>query len=312
MRAVVLNSHGQIDEVVGLATVQEPPLRPSDLRVEMRAASVNPIDWLIVAGALRVLPDEAFPLLLGSDGAGVVTAVGTDVTGFSVGDQVFFRVAPDRTGTFATVAVVDAALAAPMPASVSFVEAAGIPLVALTAWQGLVEQARVEAGQRLLVHGGAGAVGAAVVQIARHLGLHVTATAGTEDVEWVRGLGAEQVIDYRTQSFANEAEPYDVVFDTVGGETQDRSFSVLKRGGTLVSVLGVTDADKKAELHDVSVRPFFMRPDGAQLARMAALVDAGALRSRTDSVFPLEAAPQALSRSASGRAKGKVIISVDE
>ncbi|MCX4781659.1 NADP-dependent oxidoreductase [Streptomyces sp. NBC_01264] len=310
MRAVVSKSHGKIEEVVGLATVDEPPLRPSDLRVEMRAASVNPIDWLIVAGALRVLPDEAFPLRLGSDGAGVVTAVGADVTGFSVGDQVFFRVAPDRTGTFATVAVVDAALAARMPASVSFAEAAGIPLVALTAWQGLVEQARVEAGQRLLVHGGAGAVGAAVVQIARHLGLHVTATAGAEDADWVRDLGAEQVIDYRTQSFEDAAEAYDVVFDTVGGQTQDRSLSVLRRGGTLVSVLGVPDAEQKAKLHDVTVRPFFMRPDGAQLARIAALVDTGGLRSRTDRVFPLEDAPQALIRSASGHAKGKVIISM--
>ncbi|MFI8105929.1 NADP-dependent oxidoreductase [Streptomyces sp. NPDC086023] len=309
MRAAISESYGKIEDVVRVSTVDEPDLRPTDLLVEVRAASVNPIDWLIVTGYMRVLSEAAFPLRLGSDGAGVVRSVGSEVTGFDVGDHVYFRVAPDRTGTFAELVAVDAALVARAPASASFVEAAGIPLVALTAWQGLTEQAEVSAGQRLLVHGGAGAVGAAAVQLARHLGLHVTATAAAEDAAWLQGLGADRVIDYRTQAFEDVPGEYDVVFDTVGGDTQKRSYTVLARGGTLVSILGAPDAEHLGQLFGVRVRPFFMRPDGGQLARIAELVDAGALRSRVDSVFSLEDVREALTRSASGHAKGKVIVS---
>ncbi|MER6076436.1 NADP-dependent oxidoreductase [Streptomyces sp. NPDC001817] len=308
MRAAISESYGKIEDVVRVSTVDEPALRPTDLWVEVRAASVNPIDWLIVTGHMRGPSEEAFPLRLGSDGAGVVCAVGSEVTEFKVGDEVYFRVAPDRTGTFAEFVAVDAALAARKPASASFVESAGIPLVALTAWQGLVEQAEVAAGQRLLVHGGAGAVGAAVVQLARHFGLHITATAAAEDADYLRELGADRVVDYRTQAFEVFPGVYDVVFDTVGGAVQERSYAVLARGGTLVSIVGAPDAKQQAYLFDVQVKPFFMRPDGDQLTRIAELVDAGALRSRVDSIFPLENVREALTRSASGRAKGKVVV----
>ncbi|MEV7417055.1 NADP-dependent oxidoreductase [Streptomyces sp. NPDC089919] len=310
MRAAIAESYGNIEDVVRVSVVDEPVIGPTDLYVEMRAASVNPIDWLIVTGRVRILSETAFPLRLGSDGAGVVRAVGSEVADFEVGDEVYFRVAPDRPGTFAEFVAVDAALAARKPASATFVDAAGIPLVALTAWQGLVEQAGASAGQRLLVHGGAGAVGAAVVQLARDLGLHVTATASAQDTAWVGSLGADRVLDYRTQAFDAGPDSYDIVFDTVGGETQTRSYAVLAHGGTLVSTVAAPAADVHAHLYGVQVKPFLMRPDGDQLARIADLFDAGALRSRIDSVFSLADVGEALGRSASGHAKGKVVVVV--
>ncbi|MFE9566488.1 NADP-dependent oxidoreductase [Streptomyces sp. NPDC006487] len=308
MRAAIAESYGNIQDVVRVSAVDEPAIGPTDLYVEMRAASVNPIDWLIITGHVRFLSEAAFPLRLGSDGAGVVRAVGPDVAAFAVGDEVYFRVAPDRPGTFAEFVAVDAALAAHKPRSATFVDAAGIPLVALTAWQGLVEQAEVTAGQRLLVLGGAGAVGAAVVQLAKGFGLHVTATASAQDAEWLHALGADRVVDYRTPAFDTAPDMYDVVFDTVGGDTQRRSYAVLARGGTLVSTVAAPHAEAREHLYGVRVKPFLMRPDGDQLARIAELSDAGALRSRIDSVFSLEDVRDALGRSASGHAKGKVII----
>ncbi|GAA2808387.1 NADP-dependent oxidoreductase [Kitasatospora paracochleata] len=309
MKAAVITTYGQVGDVVTVTEVPTPAVGPRDVLIEARAAGVNPIDHLIVKGFLSA-GEPTGPLVLGSEVAGVVAAVGAEVTGFAVGDEVFTRVDPRVGGAFAQYVAVDHALVTAKPQQLSFEEAASLPLVALTAWQALTEQAKVGAGSRVLIHGGAGGVGSVAVQIAKHLGAHVVATASGDSVDLVRELGADEVIDYRVEKFDEVLSDLDVVFDTVGGETQDRSFAVLKPGGTLVSIVPIADVEAKKAAWNVRAGAFFMRPDGAQLARIAQLVTTGELRPIVQHVFPLDAAVDALLQVERGGARGKTVIAV--
>ncbi|MDF3299283.1 NADP-dependent oxidoreductase [Streptomyces tropicalis] len=309
MKAAVITRYGDIDEVVGVADVPTPALGPEDVLIEVRAAGVNPIDHLIVKGFLAA-GELTGPLVLGSEAAGVVSATGPEVTRFAVGDEVFTRVDPRVGGAFAEFATVHQDLVAAKPASLSFEEAASLPLAGLTAWQALTEQATVGEGSRVLIHGGAGGVGSVAVQIAKALGAEVIATASTDSVDLVRDLGADRVVDYRTERFDELVSDLDVVVDTVGGATQERSFRVLKPGGTLVSVVPVADAETRKAEWKVDARSFFMRPDGAQLARLADLVRDGRLRPLVQKVFPLGATADALTGVQHGGARGKTVLRV--
>ncbi|MFE3632084.1 NADP-dependent oxidoreductase [Streptomyces goshikiensis] len=309
MKAAVINQYGQVRDVVRVTDVPVPAVGPRDVLIEVRAAGVNPVDHLIVKGFLST-GEPSRPLVIGNELAGVVTQVGAEATRFAVGDAVFSRVDPRVGGAFAEYVAVDESLVAAKPSRLTFEEAASLPLVALTALQALTEQADVRSGTRVLIHGGAGGVGSAAVQIAKQLGAEVVATAGSGSVELVRELGADRVIDYRTEKFEEVVSDVDVVLDTIGGETQERSFGVLKSGGTLVSIVAVPDAEAKKARWNVEARSFFMRPQGEQLAHLAGLVESGQLRPIVETVFPLDEASEALQKVERGGARGKTVISV--
>ncbi|MEU3902434.1 NADP-dependent oxidoreductase [Streptomyces goshikiensis] len=309
MKAAVINQYGQVRDVVRVTDVPLPAVGPRDVLIEVRAAGVNPVDHLIVKGFLST-GEPSRPLVIGNELAGVVIQVGAEASRFAVGDEVFSRVDPRVGGAFAEYVAVDESLVAAKPSRLTFEEAASLPLVALTALQALTEQADVRSGTRVLIHGGAGGVGSAAVQIAKQLGAEVVATAGSGSVELVRELGADRVIDYRTEKFEEVVSDVDVVLDTIGGETQERSFGVLKSGGTLVSIVAVPDAEAKKARWNVEARSFFMRPQGEQLAHLAGLVESGQLRPIVETVFPLDEASEALQKVERGGARGKTVISV--
>lgn len=334
MQAAFIRGYGGGD-VLEVGDLPEPRPGPGDVLVRVRAAGVNPLDWKIRDGALRAIRSFRFPLVLGNELSGVVEAVGDGVTRVAPGDEVFGRVDKDRPGAFAELAVVRAEVLAPKPARLTHEEAAAIPLAGLTAWQALTERGGMKRGQRLLVHAGAGGVGSFAIQLGRILELRVTTTASPANHELVKELGAEVVIDYRSQRFDDLLRNQDMVLDTVGGETLARSFRVLRPGGVLVTIAGVPDGATMRELgagflmrtlgdlmnwrnHRAARAAgcrfgyLFMRPDGAQLERLAGFVEARRLRPVMDQVYPLAEARQALTRSASGHARGKIVLRIAE
>lgn len=328
MKAFVVTSYG----ADGLRPADSPIPTPGsdDVLVEVRAAGINPLDAMIRNGEFRQLLRYRRPFALGHDVSGVVTKVGAGVRGFQVGDAIYARPRDLRIGTFAEFIAVDAADVALKPASLSFEQAAAVPLVALAAWQALVDVAQVRPGQKVLVHAGAGGLGSTVVQVARHLGAHVAATAHTRNVDRVRGLGADEVIDHTTTDFAEVLAGYDVVLDALGGTNLEKSLTVLRRGGLAISVVGPPDPAFATQLgrpllkpalglmsHKVRIRArrlgvryafFFMKADGARLAQLAALYDDGTLRPVLDRTFPFDDTAGALAYVEQGRANGKVVV----
>lgn len=332
MKAAVIDRYGSND-LVRLADVVVPTMGPTDLLVRVRAASVNPLDVKTRAGQVKVLLKYRFPLVLGSDLAGEVAEVGAQVTRFRKGDAVYARLDAERIGAFAEYAVVREGAAADKPTNVTFEEAASLPLVALTAWQALVEIGKLGAGQRVLIHAGSGGVGSIAIQLARHLGATVFTTVGRRNVELVERLGADVPIDYRSERFENVARDCDVVLDSQGGDTLVRSFECVRPGGVVVSIggtpsaafarrwglnpllvlaLGVMSrkASAAARRHDARYEYLFMRADGDQLREITRLVEGGAITPLVDRVFPLAQVRDALAYSESGRATGKVVVQV--
>jgi NADPH:quinone reductase-like Zn-dependent oxidoreductase len=268
-----------IDEVV------RPTPAPDQVLIRVAAAGVGPWDALI--REQKSVVDVPLPITLGSDFAGTVEGVGADVRDWSVGDRVYGGTNPQFVGAYAEYALASAKMIARMPASLSFVEAASVPVVAVTAWQMLFDYAKAQAGQSVLIHGGAGNVGAYAVQLARRAGLHVFATAGSGDVGFVRGLGAETVIDYRTARFEDVVPPVDIVLDLVAGETRKRSFGVIKPGGILVSAVSDVGAEEGAP-STIRTVFFLVEVTTARLEDLTSLFDRGELRARVGSVLPLE------------------------
>ncbi|MFE2738244.1 NADP-dependent oxidoreductase [Streptomyces sp. NPDC059349] len=305
-----------------------------DVLVRIHAASVNPLDLKLRDGAFKAFLPYHLPLVLGNDLAGVVVQVGSAVTRFAVGDEVYARPDKDRIGTFAELIAVHQDDVALKPATLTMEEAASLPLVALTAWQALVERAQVRPGQKVLIHAGAGGLGSIAVQLAKALGAHVAATASTAKVDLVKGLGADVVIDYKTQDFETVLDGYDVVLDTLGGETLAKSLRVLKPGGKAISVAGPPDAAfarelganpilrlamsalsfktrRSAKRRNVTYSFLFMKASGDQLRELTQLIDAGKIRPVVDRVFPFEQTRQALEYVEKGRAKaGKVVVAM--
>jgi alcohol dehydrogenase len=308
---------------------------PGELLVRVRAAGVNPLDYKTRDGAVRMLLPFSFPLILGTDLAGDVEAVGSSITRFKVGDAVYSHLDNDRIGAFAEYALVRESVAARKPASLDYTQAASLPLVGLTAWQTLIELARLRAGQKVLIHAGSGGVGTFAIQLAKHLGARVATTAGARNHALVKSLGADVAIDYRTTRFETVAKDQDVVLDTQGGDTLLRSFEAVKPGGVVVTIGGRPDdkfarawglslpfvwilgflnrkVDRRAKETSVRFEYLFMRANGEQLERIGALVDQGVIKPVLDKIFPLEATAEAISYVESGRAVGKVVIRVAE
>lgn len=308
MKAIRIHEYGNADTL----TYEDAPMPepgPGDVRIRVHAAGVNPVDWKIREGYLAAMLPYAMPLTLGWDVSGVVDALGAGVTGLAKGDAVFSRPDIARNGTYAQYAIVRASEVAAKPERLSHNEAAAVPLAALTAWQGLFDHAGLTKGERVLIHAGSGGVGSFAIQFAKWAGAHVIATASGTNEALVRELGADEFVDYRTQQFEHALANVDVVLDTIGGETQERSFSLLGTGGRLVSIVGTPDAEKLAAI-GATGGMFMVQPSSEQLARIAALIDEGHVQVLIDSVFPLSEARIAHEKSQSGRAKGKIVLEV--
>lgn len=330
MRAARIHAYGD-PEQLRVDDVDEPEVGPRDVLIAVRAAAVNPIDFKLRSGAQRAVVRWKLPHTLGMDASGVVEVVGSKVTRFSPGDEVYCSPTHRRPGTYADkVAVAESAVAF-KPRNVSFAEAAGVPLAGLTAWQSLVDAIDVTKGDRVLVQAGAGGVGSLGIQIAKHRGAHVITTCSPRNEALVRRLGADEVIDYRAQDVVEAVGACDVVFDTLGGDARDRSLALLSRGGRMVSVMGgIPDAVEKHGAHlgvvvavsglvgfalrcmarGVTFRYVVRKPDADDLAELTALIEAGKLEPVVDSVMPLEQVVDAHKLSESGRARGKIILAV--
>jgi NADPH:quinone reductase-like Zn-dependent oxidoreductase len=333
MKAFVVAQYGK--DGVRAADVPEPKVGTNDVLVKVSAASINPLDKMVRNGEFKQLLKYKTPFVLGHDVAGVVVQVGATVRDFKVGDEVFARPRDLRIGTFAEYIAIDQNDVAHKPASLTLHEAAAVPLVALAAWQILVEKAQLKPGQKVLVHAGAGGLGSTVIQLAKHLGAHVatTTTGATEGL--VRDLGADEVIDYTKQDFSQILSGYDLVLDSLGGENLMKSLTVLKPGGLAIGVAGPPDSGfakqlgapkpfqfvmsflsrkvrKAAKKLGVRYSFFFMRANGSQLGKLAALYDAGDLRPVLDSTFAFERTLDALTYVESGKVRaGKVVVTLD-
>jgi NADPH:quinone reductase-like Zn-dependent oxidoreductase len=297
-------------EVMRLERVPRPDPGPREVLVKVRAAGVGPWDGWIRAGR-SALP-QPLPLTLGSDLAGDIVAVGSDVSEFRVGDQVYGVTNPRFIGAYAEYAMASAAMIARKPTSLTYVEAASVPVIAVTAWQGLFDEARLKADQTVVIHGAAGNVGAYAVQLARRAGIRTVATAATDEVARVRKLGADTVIDFQTRRFEDEVREVDAVLDLVGGETQECSFRVLRRGGRLISAVSHPDQNL-ARRHGVDATFFLVKVTSQALTEIAGLIDGGKLRTRVGTVLPLADAREAhfILEGRRPPSKGKIVLSVE-
>ncbi len=308
-----------------------PAIGDRDLLVDVRAASLNPIDFKMRDGKVKFVTRPPMPIGLGCDVAGVVVAAGKDVSRFHAGDEVFARLEKHRMGGLAEQVAVDESVVATRPRSISFEQAAAIPLAGLTALQALREVAALQSGQRVLIHAGAGGVGSLAIQIAKHLGATVLASGSTRNLELIRSLGADQAVDYTTGE-VEQLRDLDVVFDTLGGDSEPRSLGQVRRGGVVVGVSGLPDLAFARTSMPAWIRPviwlatggrrraahragaefryLFMHPDGVQLAELAAWIDAGTLRPIVHRSYPFADVREAFAELERGRARGKIVVTL--
>jgi NADPH:quinone reductase-like Zn-dependent oxidoreductase len=310
MRAARINGYGGQDVMKTVDDAPKPVAGPGQVLVEVQAAGVNPFDVKLGSGMYKNGIPLEFPAVLGGDVAGTVAEVGEDAAGFEVGQAVYGMAnAAGGQGSFAEFTTVKAEQLAAKPASVEFVEAAALPLAAVSAYQALADHMNLKTGQKILIHGGAGGIGSLAIQIAKDIGAYVATTASADDTDFVKSLGADEVIDYQTQDFSTLLKDYDAVFDTVGGETNTKSYTILKKGGALVSMVQPAD-EALAKQYDVKYTQQSSKATAERLAKIAELVDSGKLKAEVDKVFPLDQAAEALEYLKTGHPRGKVVIQV--
>jgi 2-desacetyl-2-hydroxyethyl bacteriochlorophyllide A dehydrogenase len=306
MKAAIIKEYGAPIEI---SDVPQPALLADSVLIEVHAASVNPVDGIVQAGYLKEMMPITFPFTMGFDVSGIVVEVGDQVSKFKKGDEVFSRPNGMQAGTIAEYAVIKEEELAFKPSNIGHQEAASIPLVGLTAWQALVAKGTLQKGQKVLIHAGSGGVGTLAIQMAKHLGAEVATTTSATNAEMVKNLGADVVIDYKTQKFEEELSDYDLVFDMMGGEIMEKSFKILKKGGCLVSIKG-EDSKGLAEQYGVRFEAFFMWPSGEMLSQLAQLISDGALKPIIDRTFSIDQIQEAYGYLQTGRAKGKIVIQV--
>lgn len=309
MQAIRIHQYGNAEQLC-LDTIPRPTLRPHDVLVKVHAAAINPVDWKIREGYLAEMLGHTLPLTLGWDFSGDVVAVGEQVTQWQVGQAVYSRPDITRDGSYAEYIAVDADDIALKPQCLTWQQAAAVPLAALTAWQALYDTAKVKKGDRVLIQAGAGGVGCFAIQLAKLRGAYVYATTSTKNVDFVKDLGADTVIDYQKDDFSTLRD-LDVVFDTLGGEHQSRAWITLKHGGYLVSIVDTPDTEI-ADSHQVRSAFCFVQPNSEQLTALTALFDADKLRVEIDHVFPFNQVAAAHEKSESHHARGKIILQITE
>jgi NADPH:quinone reductase-like Zn-dependent oxidoreductase len=332
MKAFILDRYKK-KGALRVGEMPEPVVAQDDVLVEIHAAGLNLLDSKIRDGDFKLILPYRPPLILGHDLAGTVVRIGSNVRRFKPGDEVYARPRDGRMGTFAEFIAVNEADVALKPKNLSMEEAAAIPLVGLTAWQTLVERAQLKRGQKVLIHAGSGGVGTFAIQLAKYLGATVATTTSTANIDLVKNLGADVVIDYRTQDFSKILSDYDVVLNSLDGATLQKSLAVLKPGGKLISISGPPDPTfareqglnwvvrqvvgllsfgirKKARAQRIDYSFLFMRANGEQLSEIAGLIEAGTVRPVLDRIFPFEAVNEALAFIEAGRSKGKVVVKI--
>jgi NADPH:quinone reductase-like Zn-dependent oxidoreductase len=308
MKAIRIHNYGG-PEVLHYEDAPRPQPQAGEVLVRVHAAGVNPIDWKVREGYMKDFWPHKFPLILGWDLSGVVEELGRGVSRFKIGDEVYSVPDSTRNGAYADYIVVRESELALKPKSLHHIRAAALPLAAVTAWQALFDAGQLASGQRILIHGGSGGVGHVAVQLAKWKGAYVFATASTKNQDLLRELGVDEPIDYTKQKFEDVARDVDLVLDLIGGETQERSWSVLKKGGVLLSLVQPASVEKAKAL---GVRAAFVasHPSGAQLAEIAKLIDSGELKPVIDRILPLSEARRAHELSQSGHTRGKIALRV--
>ena len=329
MKAAVIDTYKQ--PTPKIKEVPIPDIRSNDVLVKIVAASINPIDIKTKDGGLKMLLSYDMPIIMGSDFAGIITAVGEKVTNYSIGDAVYGRVQKNRIGTFAEYIAVDQGAIALKPKNINFEEAASIPLVGLTSYQALHDIMQIQPGQKVMIQGGSGGIGTIAIQLAKYLGAYVATTTSANNFDLVKSLGADYPINYQTTNFAEVLQDYDYVFDTRGGATLEAAFKIIKPGGKVVSIAGlpnyrfgkeygvplwkqfafkmVTHNLTKLEKQTQASYTFlFMKPSGTQLDVLRHLIEAKIIKPVIDRIVPLSEVEEALSYSQSGRATGKIIL----
>ncbi|MGO4807519.1 NADP-dependent oxidoreductase [Arthrobacter sp. 2MCAF15] len=333
MRAYVLTRYGGPD-AMELRDVPAPQPGPGDVRIKVSAAGLNPVDFKFRQGALRPISRVRLPIVAGCEVAGTVEAVGPGPSRFAIGDRVYARVDKTRLGAFAELVCVQQEFVAAMPASLGFADAAGLPLAGLTALQALRDELGVGHGTRLFISGGAGGVGTLAIQLAKYFGVEVTTTASVRGEALVRRLGADRVVDYTRENFAEVLHDFDAVLDLVGGTTLRDSFRILRPGGRVVSIAGVPEPRtatkdlgspplitaafwlmsmgirRRARRAKAGYRYLFMHPSGDDLRTLAALVDGGHVQSVVDRTYPFEEIAEAFAALEQGHAKGKIVVTL--
>jgi len=330
MKAAYITRYGKIDDVQ-INEQPKPSLTENAVLVKVHAASINPLDLRVLEGEFKAILPVSFPFILGNDFAGTVVEVGSNVTQFKVGDEVYAKT--DLNGAFAEYTVVQQPSLTLKPQNISMEQAAALPLVSLTSWQALVEIAKVKAGQKVLIHAGSGGVGSIAIQLAKSLGATVATTTSAKNSSWVKELGADIIIDYKTMNFEQELKDYDVVLDTQGGKTLEKSLNVLKRGGRLISISGPPDhafaeainpnwflkcvipmlswsIRHKAKKRGITYTFLFMQPNGQQLSKITELVEAGKIKPVVDQTYGFVQIKEALQYVNAGRSKGKVVLNI--
>ena len=332
MKAFIVDRYGSKDGMRA-GEMSDPEMREDDVLVQIHAAGVNPLDSKIRDGEFKLVLPYRLPLILGNDVAGVVVRVGSRVRRFKPSDEVYARPDKDRIGTFAEFISMHENDVAIKPKKLSMEEAASIPLVGLAAWQALIEKANLKNGQKVFIQAGSGGVGTVAIQLAKHVGATVATTTSTANIDLVKSLGADIVIDYKKDDFEKILHDYDLVLNSQDGKTLEKSLRVLKPGGKLISISGPPDPDFAKEIglpwfvkfivrllsfgvrntakrHHVSYSFLFMRANGDQLREITSLIDSGIIRPVVDRVFPFESTNEAMAYVEKGRAKGKVVVQV--
>ena len=308
MKAVCIYGYGG-PEVLVYEDAPRPHPGDGEVLVRVHAAGINPVDWKIREGHLKEMLHHTLPLILGWDVSGVVETAGAGLARLKVGDEVFSRPDISRDGAYAEFIVIKESDVALKPKSIDHLHAAALPLAGLTAWQTLFDAGGLAAGQRVLIHAAAGGVGHVAVQLAKWKGAHVIGTAAAKNHEFLRKLGVDQVVDYTTERFEEVVQPVDVVLDTMGGDTQERSWKVLKPGGILVSVVSPPSAEA-ASAHGVRQAFVFIKPSAPQLAEIAKLASDEKLKAIVETVLPLSDATRAQELSQRGHTRGKIVLRV--
>jgi NADPH:quinone reductase-like Zn-dependent oxidoreductase len=334
MKAFTFKRYGKSPEL-GFGDVDHPSLKANEVLVKVYAAGLNPIDNVIPTGIFKPILHFKLPATLGSDLSGVVIAVGSRVTRFSPGDEIFASIFDTGTGSLAEFAVVPESAAAIKPANLDFVQAASLPMVSLTSWQALTERVRLLPGQKVFIPAGSGGIGTFAIQLAKQLGATVGTTTSTGNIDWVRSLGADEVVDYKKEQFEKVLVGYDVVLGTTKGDTIEKSTQILKSGGNIVSLTGPLDVRfararglnffltfifrlmsrnimRLSKKRGLAYTFLFVRPDGDQLSQIGKLVETEQIKPIIDKVFPFAQAKEALGYLAQGHAKGKVVIKMQD
>lgn len=333
MKALTLKKYHKSSPVIEFTDVPKPTVKPNEILVQVYAAGINPIDNMIPTGTFKPILHFRLPATLGSDLAGVVTEIGSQVTRFKPGDAIFASIFDLGIGSLAEFAVVPESAAALKPANLDFVQAASIPMAGLTAWQALKERANLKVGQKVFIPGGSGGIGTFAIQLAKHFGAKVATTTSTGNIDWVRELGTDEIIDYTKQDFDTVLQDYDMVLVTIKGDTIEKSVGILKPGGKILSLVGPLDATfaearrlnfllkfvfslmsfkiiSLTRKRDINYTFLFVRSDGLQLTEIGKLLEAEKIKPVIDKVFSFDQAKDALAYLAQGRAKGKVVVKI--